>query len=568
MRAATNGKVIRMIETVPLTRKETALAQGTSLLDVLIVGAGPAGMTLATALARHGIRFRVIDRDDGPTSDTRAPILWQRTEEILATLGIRDLWLPESHPVHEESLHLYGKTAGGIPLQVPKSPYPSALLAPQATTERLLDGHLSAIGAGVDYGLEAVAYREEADHARVTVHGPDGAEEEIRARWVVSAEGAKSVVRHAVGLDYEGEKYVGFRIHTADVLARWTYATPIGQLFFFIEKGSYLGGQRLPGDPDRFYFYILTPDEDPDDDSNEVALADVEALVRRISGDAEATLRDPFYLNTARYKHGLADAYRRGRALLVGDAARTAPPLYGQGMNYAMHDAANLAWKLAHVVKGWGPEALLDSFADERRALGAALDARIDRTFRFITEPKPLQAAAVRAIAPTLLDSDTVKHLVEPSFTEVDLTYAGVGLSEPASKLGKLSAGDRAPALWVKRLPGCTLANLLDLYDGIRWTLLVLGSPGDAEETDALAEYALAKAARHPHQLCAVLLSTGPARPDLPGLDTLVDAEARFVREHDLPTTGLLLVRPDGYLGHLGRRGAADLDAYLDRWLT
>lgn len=252
----------------------------------------------------------------------------------------------------------------------------------------------------------------------------------------------------------------------------------------------------------------------------------------------------------------------------VQHAARTAPPLYGQGMDYAMHDAANLAWKLAHVVKGWGPEALLDSFADGRRALGAALDGRIDRTFRFITEPKPLQAPAVRAVAPALLQSDTVKHLVEPSSTEVELTYAGVGLGEPASALGKLSAGDRAPALWVKRLPDCTLVNLLHLYDGVHWTLLLLGSPDEADATRALTGYASGKLGQYPHQLRAALLSSGPARPDPSGLSTLVDAEARFVREHDLPATGLLLVRPDGYLGHLARRGTAELDAYLERWLA
>ena len=95
-----------------------------------------------------------------------------------------------------------------------------------------------------------------------------------------------------------------------------------------------------------------------------VCREETERLVRRFSGDEHATLSDPRWLNSARYRHGLAAAYRRGRAFLVGDAARSAPPLYGQGMNHAMQDAGNLAWKLAHVVKGIGPEALLDTFVD------------------------------------------------------------------------------------------------------------------------------------------------------------------------------------------------------------
>ncbi len=147
------------------------------------------------------------------------------------------------------------------------------------------------------------------------------------------------MVRHALGLDFEGEKYIGYRIHIADVSVRWTLATPVGQTFFFVEEHGYMGGQRMPGSPDRFYFYILTADGRPDDEGNDLPIEEAERLVRKSSGDKGATLFDPQWLNTARYRHGLAATYRKGRAMLIGDAARSAPPLYGQGMNYAMHDA-------------------------------------------------------------------------------------------------------------------------------------------------------------------------------------------------------------------------------------
>ncbi len=393
-------------------------------------------------------------------------------------------------------------------------------------------------------------------------------EELVRARWVVSAEGSKSAVRHAIGLDFEGEKYIGFRIHIADVNAKWTLATPVGQTFFYVEKHGYMGGQRLPGHPDRFYFYILTKDEHPDDDSNELDIKEVEWLVRLFSGDGEATLSSPDWLNTARYRHGLAETYKKGRAMLIGDAARSAPPLYGQGMNYAMHDAWNLAWKLAHVVKGWGPEALLDTYATERRKLGAELDARIDSTFRFVTEPKPLQATLVGAVMPTLLSIDRFKHSFGQQFLEMDLTYAGVGLNETATSLGHLKSGWRAPALWVKRLPDCTLANLLDLFDGMAWTLLVIAPAGEhGKEALALIDYARSKQGSFPHALRPVLLSQGPQRPAALPFDTVVDGENRYVREHGLPETGLLLVRPDGYIAWAAKGGSKELDAYLNHWL-
>lgn len=535
--------------------------------DVLIIGAGPAGMTLATALNRHAIRFRIVDRDDGPTTDTRAPVLWQRTQEFLAAMGIRDQWLPESDEMREESLHLYGKAIDALSTSALNSPYTKALYNGQNITERLLDRHLSASGAPVEYGKEAIAFRDGGEHATVTLRGHAG-EEQVQARWVVAAEGTKSVVRHAVGLDFEGEKYVGYRIHIANVCADWTLATPVGQTFFYVEKHGYMGGQRLPGEPNRMYFYILVPDERPDDDSNEVGIDEIQDMVRRFSGDEDATLSNPIWLTTARYRHGVADTYRKGHALLIGDTARVAPPLYGQGMNYAMHDAWNLAWKLAFVVKGLAPEALLDTFASERRKLGAELDARIDSTFRFITEPKPFQAPVVRTVASVLLSSNRIKHAFDSPFTEMELTYAGSGLNEAKSALGQIEAGVRAPALWVKRLPDCALANLLDLSDGIAWTLLVIAATEeDAHKVETLTGFARLMANRFPDTVQAVLLSSGPKRPQQLPFLTLVDAEARYIREHGLPPSGMLLIRPDGYVALTTRSDTAEIEAYLGHWL-
>jgi len=541
---------------------------GAGVLDVLVVGAGPAGLLLALALHRHGVRCRIVDKDDGPTDLTRAPVLWQRTQEILAALGIRDSWLPETEEMREEALHFYGAFAGTVPLSAPDSVYPKALYAGQDVTERLLEAHLTELGVPVEHGTEVLSYDEGEESATVTVRTNNGREEAVTARWVVSAEGSRSVVRRDLGLDFAGEKYLGYRIHIADVHARWTLATPVGQTFFYIDKGEYMGGQRLPGHPDRFYFYILTVDDRPDDDSNELALEEVQRLVRQISGDDAATLSEPRWLNSARYRHGLAETYARGRGFLVGDAARVAPPLYGQGMNYAMQDAWNLAWKLGHVVRGLAPEALLETYDSERRPVGAALDARIDATFRFITEPKPLQAAAVRAVAPLVLKSGLADAALGRAFTEVAVSYAGTGLSGQQSSLGRLQAGDRVPPLWVKRLPEYDQANLIDLFDGDRWTLLVMAPAGsDPHRAQPLVDEALTYGARFPQALRTVLLSTGPQRPGPLGLETVVDAEGRFARDHHLPATGVLLVRPDGYLGYAAQVGGTGLAAYFERWL-
>lgn len=537
--------------------------------EVLIVGAGPGGMTLAYLLHRQGVAVRIIDKDAGPTDATRAPVLWQRTQEILAAAGLRDAWLSGTYPQMEESTHFYGEASAVVPLLDVDSPYERPILAPQAFTEHTLSRRLAEAGLAVEYNTEAIGYAEADGQAQVRVRRADGQEEMLAAYWAVAAEGAKSVIRTSVGLDFEKKKYAGYRIRIADVVADWTLATPVGQGYFFVQEKAYMGGQRLPGEPNRFYFYILTADDEPDNDAHELDLAQMQQLVRDISGDDQAVLSDLRWGSTSRYSHGVASAFRKGRALLLGDTAKIVIPLFGQGMNYAIHDAWNLAWKLTYVVRRQAGEQLLDTYSDERRDLAQQLDERISRTFYLITEPKPLQAPALRAAVPLALSTDALQKVALRSMTELSLSYAGLGLSAEKTSVGKLQAGDRMPALWTKQLPECASVNLLDLFDGAQWTLLLVHRAGaDAEQCHAEIAAASALEARYEGVLRAVLLHGGPRRPATSRLQTLVDAEERLARAQDLPPISALLVRPDGYLALAASSATAGLADYLAQWLT
>lgn len=553
----------------PVSIQHSAAAAASDVAEVLVVGAGPGGMTLAYLLHQQGVAVRIIDKDAGPVDTTRAPILWQRTQEILAAAGLRDAWLTGTYPQTEESMHFYGEASAVVPLLDAASPYERPIVAPQAFTEHTLSRRLAEAGLAVEYNTEAIGYAEANGQAEVRVRRADGQEETLAAQWAVSAEGAKSMIRESVGLNFEEQKYAGYRIHIADVTANWTLATPIGQGYFFIQEKIYLGGQRLPGEPNRFYFYILTEDDEPDNKSHELNLAKVQQLVRDISGDDQAVLSQLHWGTTSRYSHGVAPAFRRGRALLLGDTAKIVIPLYAQGMNYAIHDAWNLAWKLAYVVRGQAGDQLLDTYAAERRALALQLDERITKTFYFITEPKPLQAPVIRTAVPLALASEQLREVALRSLSELNLSYAGLGLSPNKTSVGKLQAGDRMPALWTKQLPECTSVNLLDLFDGASWTLLLVHRTGaDAELGHAEIVAASALQARYDAVLRTVLLSGGPRRPPSSRLQTLVDAEERLARAQDLPPICALLVRPDGYLALVADRVSAGFEAYLAHWLT
>jgi 3-(3-hydroxy-phenyl)propionate hydroxylase len=552
------------------THLPTATAPPTEgLAEVLIVGAGPGGLSLAYFLHRLGVAVRIIDKDAGPTDGTRAPVLWQRTQEILAAAGLRDAWLAGTHPQTEESLHFYGEASAVVPLLDAASPYERPMVAPQAFTEQTLARCLAEAGLVVEYTTEAIGYAEINGRAEVRVRRAEGREETLAAQWVVAAEGAKSIIRARVGLDFDAQKYEGYRIHIADVTAEWTYPTPVGQGYFFIQEKAYLGGQRLPGEPNRFYFYILTVDDEPANPSNELDLAKMQQLVRDLTGDDQAVLSALHWGTTSRYRHGVAPSFRKGRALLLGDTAKIVIPLYGQGMNYAIHDAWNLAWKLQHVLRNWATDQLLDTYTDERRGLALQLDERITRTFYFITAPKPLQAPLMRTAVPLALSSEHLREVGLRSLSELDLSYAGLGLSPQNSTVGKLQAGDRMPALWTKQLPECASVNLLDLFDGTRWTLLLVHRAGaDADQCHAEIAAASALAARYEPVLRAVVLHGGPRRPAASRLQTLVDAEERLARAQDLPAISALLVRPDGYLALVTDAVTAGVPTYLAHWLA
>ena len=554
---------------LPTSTPPRAAAAANDVAEVLVVGAGPGGMTLAYLLHQQGVAVRIVDQDAGPTDGTRAPVLWQRTQEILAAAGLRDAWLTGTYPQAEESMHFYGEPSAVVPLLDAASPYERPIVAPQAVTEQILSRRLTEAGLAVEYNTKAIAYAEADGQAQVRVCRADGREETLAAQWVVAAEGAKSMIRRSVGLDFEEKKYAGYRIHIADVVADWTLATPVGQGYFFIEKKAYMGGQRLPGEPNRFYFYILTEDDEPDNNSHELNLDKMQQLVRTISGDDQAVLSALRWGTTSRYSHGVAPAFRKGRALLLGDTAKIVIPLFGQGMNYAIHDAWNLAWKLRYVVRGWASDQLLDTYSAERRSLAQQLDERISSAFRLITEPQPLQASALRAAVPLALATDALQEVALRSMTELDLNYAGLGLSPEKTSVGKLRAGARVPAVWTKQLPECALVNLLDLFDGATWTLLLVHRAGaDAEQCHAEIAAASTLQARYDAVLRAVLLSGGPRRPASSRLQTLVDAEERLARTQDLPPIAALLVRPDGYLALVAERVGDGVAAYLAHWLT
>jgi len=345
--------------------------------DVVVVGAGPAGLATAVMLARHGARPLVVERHAGTSVHARATGVSTRTMEILRSWGLQDA--VEAAAFACEPAMARGRTVTGPPEAVQSEGFPTAAQAhavspvtpvacPQDRLEPLLLAHLRERGGQVRFRTEAVGLDQDGEQVTVRLrHRDTGAPSTVTAAYAVGADGHRSPVRGlaGIGVDELGSLGDFLAIHfRAPVAARLT-----GPLYGIYSTAE---GVFVPSGPDRWlHGRLLAPGDTAADWPRERCVAALRAGtgVPDLAPRIDAVL--PFRMAAAH-----ARAYRAGRVFLVGDAAHTVTPVGGTGLNTAVHAGHNLGWKLAWVRRGWADEGLLDSYEAERRPVGAAVTAR------------------------------------------------------------------------------------------------------------------------------------------------------------------------------------------------
>ena len=330
--------------------------------DVLIAGAGPAGLALAIGLRLRGVEAAVVDRADGPKHEPRAAVVWPRTAQALAGWGLGAALEAEGLPLSAAHVHIRGRHRGALRFGTLPAPFSRPLVIEQHAVERLLLRRLEALGGRVRWGeaLEGV----EADASGVVARLAHGVE---RFRWVVGAEGARSVVRRAMGVRFAGRARPDVVCIQANARPRWRFPDAPGEGRFFLAPGATLGAFRTPDGDHRLY--IFARDEDPSRTAAPT-LAEMERRLRRMTGDADLRLDPPAHawLNFARFQERIAERLRVGPLLLVGDSAHVWPAVGGHGMAIGVAGAHRLAGALADAVAGRG-EAGLDAYDQAQRAL-------------------------------------------------------------------------------------------------------------------------------------------------------------------------------------------------------
>ena len=388
-----------------------------SSIPVLIVGAGPTGLMLACELARARVRFRIVDKAPVPSPHSRALVLHARSLELLQKLDVdRELVRAGQKTIHA---HIFVNQQHAADIEVgdtgiDDTPFPFVLFVSQAETERVLARALVESGTAIERGVEAVAIDPAA--GEVTLDH-NGTREVVQAQFVVGCDGAHSAVRHAGDFSFEGEPYPQDFL-LADVHLRERIE---GLHLFFDDRGVFVV-LPLSGD---VYRIISTRVDAPRSDSDP-SLAEVQSLADAFSA-VPLTLIDPVWLARFRLHHRQANRYRWGPLFLAGDAAHIHSPAGGQGMNTGIQDAANLAWKLALVVRGEAPERLLDTYHDERHPVGRQLLRTTDRLFSFNTSSRTwmkwLRNFTVTRLAGPVLASRPRRALMFRFLSQLRIAY-------------------------------------------------------------------------------------------------------------------------------------------------
>jgi 2-polyprenyl-6-methoxyphenol hydroxylase-like FAD-dependent oxidoreductase len=488
--------------------------------DVLICGAGAAGLTLAIDLARRGVSFRLIEKMAEPFPGSRGKGIQPRTQEIFEDLGILDKVVaaggiyPPLRDYREDGSFIE-KDIGERSEPTPAEPYQIPLMIPQFLTERIMRDRLAELSGRVEFDRELIAFEQDAEGVAARLSGLDG-EETVRVRYLVGADGGRSFVRHALGVAFPGKK-LGVRAMVADVVLTGL-KRDVWHRFNDDDMQRMIGVCPLAGTD---LFQVQAPI--PPDGDFDLSTDGLERMIGERTGRDDIRVHSVAWASAYAMNARLADRYRVGRVFLAGDAAHIHPPTGGQGLNTSVQDAYNLGWKLSAAIGG-ADDALLDTYELERQPV----------------------AEDVLGLSTRLLDAGKrgdMRRGREVRQLDIGYPQSSLSMELPERKDG-LRAGDRAPDAPIQGAAGQP-SRLFQLFKGTHWTLLMQNTAGETIEV---------RPGLHVHHLGKH--------------GDVIDARGHAREAYGLTPGACVLVRPDGYVGailNLAAERIAQLENYLGR---
>jgi 2-polyprenyl-6-methoxyphenol hydroxylase-like FAD-dependent oxidoreductase len=524
------------------------------MLDpVLIVGAGPTGMTAALELSRLGIAVRLIDKKDKPETTSRAIGVQARTLELLEQRGLASSLVKHGNPGLAFSLYGNGKRIWRLDFEGISSKYNYLLFVSQAETENVLREALDKAGVTIERSLAFLALGQADRDTKLTavLQHKDGSLEQVECSYLIDAEGAHSIARGTVGLHFAGKSHV-----ESYALGDLHIDGDLVETDFHIFSSEHGFMSMFPMGGRRFRVMADNPINQPSRGTGP-SLEELQQIYDQRS-HIPAKLRDMSWSSWFRINSRMVNRLQVGRVFLGGDSAHIHSPAGAQGMNTGMQDAINLCWKLAMVMKGQARPELLETYNEERIPIIQTVLKKTEATNDAIASESRLFRFVFNHVAPWLVGMQNVQNNAAEHMSQLALNYRESPLSLPGGNSGELRAGDRLPDLPVTLLhsEGSSEtqprpATIFSLLSPSLFTLLYCNIP-DPAKTHSEIQSAIGPwhhlmraqliAANHSHNRAEKYFGASPL---------------------------IILVRPDGYAAFIGPdNSSAKLAHFCENWLV
>lgn len=520
---------------------------------VLIVGAGPVGLTLAVECLRHGVSFRIIDKTPDHSAYSKALAIWSGTLEHLAAAGLAETFLEASRPVRKMVIQDMGRSIAEIPFEEGlDSLYASPRILPQSHTEEILLAYLQNHGVEVERNLECVAVRSDGAGVTCDLQKAEGGLETITVGWLAGCDGARSIARHSLPVEFTGvTENTGFILADAKVRD----GLPDDSIVF--SSGPHGAIIIFPVKPGVWRFFGLRVRTD---DRSQPKLEEIQKHVDD-AGLSHLHLFDPEWLSYFGVNERVVSRNRVGRVFLLGDASHIHSPAGGQGMNTGLQDAFNLGWKLKLLAGGQGDaEAIAESYFAERHPVALKVVHETSRLLHFGIISNPLVRAAKKVILPFVSKLELFKNRASFELSGLGISYSPGPLIEHDSRAfshqGGLAPGSLARHVEVRKT-GSSVSLWRELLHPSHTLLLFSGpSPSDkatAEISASIDEF------RSSSLRCLVIWQAEVAPSPWNEDQILLDPDGNAHSRYGLAELGWYLIRPDQYIAARGLQSELSL---------
>lgn len=452
----------------------------TTKTDVIIVGAGPTGLSLAIQLMRYNIKFVIFDSKEGVTELSKALVVHARTLEIYDQIGLAEKAVAGGERLQKGVLTHDGKVTARLDFSDfggQLSPFPFLLIFEQSKNERLLYDYLQQHGQSVQWQTELESLTQDTEGVKAVVKTKSGEMQTIKAAYLVGCDGASSPTRHALGLDFGGSTQPRL-FYVADVQMEF----PGDRSAFSAVMGEDSFVLIVPMQGENRWRLIGNLPEYDNQLDQEILFDAIEAKVKGLT-QVPMDITKVHWFSSYKVHTRRAETFSSGRCFLAGDAAHIHTPAGGQGMNTGIQDAYNLAWKLAFVLQGKADHSLLETYSEERVANAIRLLRTTDQFFDVAASDRWYLRFFRGNILPTLAglvsQFSPAKEFLFPLVSQIALNYGGSSLSQHQQRAKfEVKAGDRMPYFLVEG------ENIYDRLHAPKFHLLIF-SDGQ-HDTDSL----------------------------------------------------------------------------------